>query len=310
MTGIQTQAGGRSAPDARPTPPVKGYPHVPLLGKDRKLLLRERKFEATVTMLGYSRADNRQPRRRARAVLWRSDHRHLPETPSDPATTRGLTYATVSGEVMKKTRAAVLFGSLVALAACADSPTKRSITAPRVEPSLDVSTGGAGPVIPFGGGEPLAHVPRAGNERAATGGFAMGRFELAAPFFPIQAEQYSFNALSVGTFPNAKGQLEGKIARLTNFQDIHIKVDCLVINGNEAWMSGPITRLVVNGVAEDPRGRQVAWRVQDNGEGSNSPPDMGTVMFVGFPQACLVYFLFEDLPLVPDANGDIQVSQK
>ena len=75
-------------------------------------------------------------------------------------------------------------------------------------------------------------------------------------------------------------------------------------------MSGPITRLIVNGLAEDPRGRQVAWRVRDNGEGADSPPDMGTVLFVGFPQACLVYFFTEDLPFLPIDNGNIQVSQR
>ena len=54
----------------------------------------------------------------------------------------------------------------------------------------------------------------------------------------------------------------------------------------------------------------MAWRVQDNGEGANSPPDMGTILFVGFPQACLVYFFTEDLPLLPTDNGNIQVSQR
>ena len=211
---------------------------------------------------------------------------------------------------MTKTSAILRFGWWVVAVGCADGARNGSIMAPRDQPSLDVSTDVASAVTPFGSDEPISLSARVTTDRAATGGFASGHFELAAPFFPIQTEQYSFVALSIGTFPEAKGQLEGKIARLTSFQDIHVEVDCLVVNGNEAWMSGPITRLILNGVAQDPRGRQVAWRVRDNGEGANFPPDMGTVLFVGFPQACLVYFLSEDLPLLPNARGNIQVSQK
>ena len=211
---------------------------------------------------------------------------------------------------MTKETAALLFASCLALAACTDSATNRTIVEPRAQSSLDESGEIAVAGTPFGADEAIPHASRVGTAQAATGGFASGHFELAEPFFPIQTEQYSFTALSTETFPNAKGQLEGKIARATNFQDIHVDVDCLVINGNEAWISGPITKLVVNGVQQPPRGRQVAWRVRDNGEGVNSPPDMGTVLFVGFPQACLVYFLTEDLPLLPTANGDIRVWQR
>jgi hypothetical protein len=211
---------------------------------------------------------------------------------------------------MRKQSAAIVFGSCLLLAACTDSATNRGITDVRAQASLDVSEEIGIANTPFGADGPLQHSPRVGNTQAATGGFASGHFELTEPFFSILTEQYSFTALSNGTFPNSKGQLEGKIARATNYQDIHVEVDCLVINGNEAWMSGPITRLMVNGVEQPPAGRQVAWRVRDSGEGANSPPDMGTVLFVGFPQACLVYFFTEDLPLLPNGNGDIRVSQR
>jgi hypothetical protein len=211
---------------------------------------------------------------------------------------------------MTKKTAALLIGSCFALAACADQPADPTISAPSTRSSLDVSNEAVVPGTPYGADDAIPHAAPNGNSRAATGGFASGRFELGEPFFPIEAEQYSFTAVSTGWFPSAKGQLEGKITRATNYQDIHVEVDCMVVNGNEAWMSGPITRLKVNGVDQDPRGRQVAWRVRDNGEPPNSPPDMGTVMFVGFPQACLVYFFNEDLPLLPNARGNIQVSQK
>ena len=121
----------------------------------------------------------------------------------------------------------------------------------------------------------------------ATGGRASGRFDMASPNFGIQAEQYSFVALSIGAFPDAKGQMDGKITRTTSFQELK--------------------RLVFNGVPQPTAGRYVLWQVQDNGEGANSPPDLATVLYVGFPQACLVYSGFDLSPL-PDAN--IQVSQK
>jgi hypothetical protein len=33
-------------------------------------------------------------------------------------------------------------------------------------------------------------------------------------------------------------------------------------------------------------------------------------LFVGFPQACIVYFFTEDLPLFPTDSGNIRVSQR
>lgn len=193
------------------------------------------------------------------------------------------------------------------MAACADSATNRSITAPQARPSLDVSAAAADALTPFGSDETVALAADLGIARAATGGRASGRFDLASPFLGIQTEQYSFVALSIGDFPNATGQMDGKIARPTSLQDIHAEVDCLAISGNQAWISGALTRLVLNGVPQPTAGRYVVWRVQDNGEGANSPPDLASVLYVGFPQACLSLFGGEELPMTPTAN--IQVSQ-
>lgn len=206
---------------------------------------------------------------------------------------------------MAKKNAALLFGICFTLAACADSATNRSITAPAAQPSLDVTAALADAVTPLGSDESVALAADVGIAEAATGGRASGHFELAAPFSVILEEQYSFVALSTGAFPNAKGQLEGKITRATSFQDIHVEVDCLAISGNQAWVSGEITRLLLNGVPQPTAGRYVVWRVQDNGEGANSPPDLGSVLFVGFPQACRFR---PSLPMTPTANGSIQVS--
>jgi hypothetical protein len=52
--------------------------------------------------------------------------------------------------------------------------------------------------------------------------------------------------------------------------DMHIEVRCLVARGNEAWLSGPVTR---SNRPDVNVGTVFVWRVVDNGEGSGAPPD-------------------------------------
>ena len=66
----------------------------------------------------------------------------------------------------------------------------------------------------------------------------------------------------------------------------HIVVDCLRIVGTTAFVSGVISK------HSDPTlvGKGARWKVQDNGEGANAPPDLITLAHVGFtasPTACL-----------------------
>jgi hypothetical protein len=52
--------------------------------------------------------------------------------------------------------------------------------------------------------------------------------------------------------------------------NMHIDVQCLAIQYNQAWMSGPVTR------SDDPLtpvGRVFFWQVRDNGEGQGATPD-------------------------------------
>jgi hypothetical protein len=51
---------------------------------------------------------------------------------------------------------------------------------------------------------------------------------------------------------------------------MHIAVQCLVVERNIAWMSGPVMHY---GDPAIPVGRVFVWRVQDNGEGQGAPPD-------------------------------------
>ena len=51
----------------------------------------------------------------------------------------------------------------------------------------------------------------------------------------------------------------------------HAKIDCVSVDGNEAWVSGVITSGTSGGF--DLTGLYVATRVRDNGTSANDPPD-------------------------------------
>jgi hypothetical protein len=79
---------------------------------------------------------------------------------------------------------------------------------------------------------------------------------------------YAFHAqLDAGG--NASGQAEIHFATLA--VQVHIDIQCLAIERNEAWLSGPITS------SNDPAmpvGRVLVWQVQDNGDGEAVSPDL------------------------------------
>jgi hypothetical protein len=201
---------------------------------------------------------------------------------------------------MTKIHAALLFGFTLALAACDDSANRPSVTAPDAGPTFDAAATG---LTPIGGGEAILLTDEVGTEQAATGGRASGHADVAQ--FGL-VEKYSFIALSTGTFPDAKGQMQGTIVSGAAVLDIHVAVDCLAITGNQAWVSGPVTKFVINGVPQ-PTNFDAQFRVQDNGEGANSPPDLASVLFNSSPQGCQFR---PALPMSPSENGNIQVQQK
>ncbi|MDX1687946.1 MAG: hypothetical protein R3248_08180 [Candidatus Promineifilaceae bacterium] len=52
----------------------------------------------------------------------------------------------------------------------------------------------------------------------------------------------------------------------------HIAIDCLAVDGNQAWFSGLITQETISGTGAYV-GLRVAARVVDNGTSANDPPD-------------------------------------
>ena len=88
---------------------------------------------------------------------------------------------------------------------------------------------------------------------------------------------------------------------------LHAEIDCLLIEGNQATMSGEITQ--VRGTVEVIPGDFVWFRVEDNGEGSVNSPDRITLVLVELdpdepPITCNDDF---DIDLQDIIAGNIQV---
>lgn len=145
------------------------------------------------------------------------------------------------------------------------------------------------------------------NHIMATGGRASGHFELAAPFLSIVSERYSFTSHTT-TFPGADGQLEVHALQRNGVEFVvHSTVECMSIVGNQAWMAGRATKVTINNKTRpDLEGITTAWRVEDNGEGANSPPDRASLVFFrSNPQ--LHCQNRPPIPMTPSATGNIQV---
>lgn len=87
-------------------------------------------------------------------------------------------------------------------------------------------------------------------------------------------------------------------------QFVHVEVNCLVVVGNEAWLSGTI-KVASKNLAEFV-GTTAFTRVRDNGTSANDPPDQISFTFFGFPPD-LDCEDMQDLPLFDLNNGEVKV---
>jgi hypothetical protein len=88
---------------------------------------------------------------------------------------------------------------------------------------------------------------------------------------------------------------------------IHIAIDCVVISGNTAVLSGVTTR-----EALFPPGEAVFFAVQDNGQGAGSPADRVSLAFIGgapLPNLCELVGFPPASFLLPVEQGDISVRE-
>lgn len=110
--------------------------------------------------------------------------------------------------------------------------------------------------------------------------------------FSLVAVQHG-NGSVTGQWTDQFGQGDG---------GIHVQVNCLFVQGNEAWVSGIISSGNVGGV--DVAGLPVVTRVQDNGKSANDPPDAISFSFIGNATPCTAA---PNLPLVPMTDGQVTV---
>ena len=110
--------------------------------------------------------------------------------------------------------------------------------------------------------------------------------------FSLVAIQYADGSVK-GEWTDQFGQGQG---------GIHVKIDCLFVQGNEAWVSGFISSGNFNGA--DLSGLPVITRVQDNGTSHNDTPDAISFSFIGVAAACTTH---PNLPLVPMTDGQVNV---
>ena len=96
-----------------------------------------------------------------------------------------------------------------------------------------------------------------------TGGGSVVREDIAGS----PREIYGFTA-QVDALGRVRGEAEVHFP--SDDVKMHISVQCLVVERNLAWMSGPVTR---SDDPDTPVGRVFFWLVQDNGQQQGAPPD-------------------------------------
>ena len=87
---------------------------------------------------------------------------------------------------------------------------------------------------------------------------------------------------------------------------VHATLDCLVVEGDDAWMSGVITKATPATIG-DFAGVPVSVRVRDNGTSANDPPDQASFVFL-FGDA-IECSLKPDYELFDLNNGQVQVTE-
>ena len=103
---------------------------------------------------------------------------------------------------------------------------------------------------------------RYAGDRLGVGAILQRTKELAKRSFSFSARRY------------ADGTVNGEVQLNSRGFDVfvHIKIDCLRLDGSTAYMSGLIT--YSSNPAEGVPGELNRWAVQDNGEGAGASPDM------------------------------------
>jgi hypothetical protein len=117
--------------------------------------------------------------------------------------------------------------------------------------------------------------------------------------FPVGCDaNFSLQAILFSN-GNVKGQYSDQFTAGNGF---HAVIDCLVIDGNQAWVSGVITSGSFEGV--DLTGLPVATTVFDNGTSAHDVPDQISFSWVGDPTSCTE---MAEYPLFDALQGQVVV---
>lgn len=152
--------------------------------------------------------------------------------------------------------------------------------------------------------EPTSVVQNSENVLMKSGPSANGQGTLIMPWGETQT--FSFHARDFD------GVVEGSLQfNIHGSYHAHGQIDCMVIEGNQATLSGTITHSPEEW--DDwqiyfPDGYFFWFRIVDNGEGANDPPDEFSDIYVPidyFP--CDIPLPPEFVPMMPILNGNFQV---
>ena len=125
---------------------------------------------------------------------------------------------------------------------------------------------------------------------------SVGSADIAPP--PGTDANFSLSAVQ-----RADGTVTGQwqdtfFGRGTPAVGIHVRIDCLVVVGNEAWVSGVITH------PDFLAGLPAITQVRDNGTSANDPADQVSFTFIDIGVTCNDQ---PELPLFDLINGQVTV---
>jgi len=112
--------------------------------------------------------------------------------------------------------------------------------------------------------------------------------------FSLSAVEHGDGTVT-GEYTDQAGQGEG---------GFHAQLNCLLVVGNQAWVSGVITSGSIPSIGLDLTGFPVITRVADIGTSANDPPDQISFSFIGNPTPCTAA---PPLPLFPMTDGQVKV---
>jgi chemotaxis response regulator CheB len=108
---------------------------------------------------------------------------------------------------------------------------------------------------------------------------------------------------SLVALQHADGSVTGNfIDRLEKDDGYHATVNCLVVDGHNAWVGGVIVQGKIGNT--DLKGRPVVTRVQDNGTSARDPVDRISYSWIGDARPCTLKLNYQ---LLDAPQGQVKV---